>query len=74
MTAILGSALRVGNTIDVWWQPGRDMITDLKPYTGPLRYIWKHGAQIATFAIFRTGMTIDNAESYIVIRPRHATK
>lgn len=60
----LGSTLRVGDVIEVWWQPNRDTIIALRPYTGPLKHLWKHGAQIADFAILETGMTIDNGAYY----------
>jgi hypothetical protein len=33
---IHGSDLRVGDTIKVWWRPGRDTVTKLVPYAGPL--------------------------------------
>lgn len=64
MERVLGSALRVGDTIEVWWQPNRDTITALRPYRGPLAHIWKQGAQLADFAILKTGMTIDNGAIY----------
>jgi len=62
-----GSELKVGDTIEVWWAPRRDTITELKPYNGPLAYLFKGGAQLATFALHKSGMTIDNADSYDVI-------
>lgn len=60
---VTGSDLRVGDTIEVWWQPGRDTITALRPYAGPLT-CFKHGAQLADFALMRTGMTIENGSDY----------
>ncbi len=63
---VLGSELKVGDTIVVWWQPNHDTITKLVPYTGPLK-IWKDGAQLADFAILKTGMTIDNGDYYEVM-------
>jgi hypothetical protein len=54
--------LRVGDTIEVWWQPGRDTITKLRPYTGPLECL--KGGWIAEFAILRTGMTIEPGSQY----------
>ena len=65
--SVEGSALKVGDTIAVWWKPGRDRITELRPYTGPLAHIFPSGASLASFALYRTGMTIDNGELYEVI-------
>lgn len=56
---VFGRDLRVGDTIEVWWQPNRDTITGLRPYKGPLAHIWQEGAMLADFAILKTGMTID---------------
>lgn len=66
MTAerIFGRDLRPGDTIEVWFSGGRDTITDLRPYTGPLTPLFKDGAQIASFALNKTGMTIDNGDIY----------
>lgn len=48
---VYGDELRVGDVVDVMWGAGRDMITALKPYTGPLAQLWVPGeARIATFA------------------------
>lgn len=49
--------LRVGDVIEVWWKPGRDTITKLWPYTGPLKCLGR--AMLAEFAINRTGMTLE---------------
>lgn len=67
MTAVDGKDLRVGDTIEVWWTPRRDTITDLRPYTGKLASLWPTGARIAGFAICATGMTIGNDEQYDLI-------
>ena len=56
-----------GDTIEVWWAPKRDVITELRPYTGQLAHIWKSGASIAAFAICRTGMTIDHDDDFVVV-------
>lgn len=67
---IPGHELRVGDTIRVWWNPGRDTITGLEEYTGPLATTFSEGARIATFAILPRGMTLPNAEAYeLVARP-----
>lgn len=67
---VFGSELQVGDTIEVWWQPNRDTILSLEPYTGSLAYLFKKGAQIASFAI-GPGMTIDNGDLYdLVVRPK----
>lgn len=67
MTSKRGDQLAAGDTISVWWRPGRDTIIDLKPYTGSLAYLWEGQAQIATFAINRIGMTIEPQIEYEVI-------
>jgi len=62
-----GADLRVGDVIEVWWgHSHRDVITDLQPYTGPLAYLFPNGAQLADFALLRTGMTIDNDDDFTV--------
>ena len=57
----LGKDLKVGDTVGVWWQGGRDTITKLVPYHGALSYLWDKygGAQLASFARNQTGMTIE---------------
>lgn len=67
---VSGPELRVGDTIEVWWSPNRDTIIDLKPYTGPLAYLWPGGAQSAKFVVSKTGMTIEPQLSYKVIARR----
>jgi hypothetical protein len=61
---MLGSELRVGDVIDVWWAPNRDCITQLRPYNGPIKEL--AGAQLADFAINRIGMTIEAGVLYRV--------
>lgn len=57
----LGKELNVGDTIQVWWGNGRDTITALRPYRGPLAYLWANhgGARLADFALNSVGMTIE---------------
>lgn len=57
----LGKQLKVGDTIKVWWSGGRDTITALRPYNGPLEYLWAKdgGARLADFALNKSGMTIE---------------
>jgi hypothetical protein len=64
---VYGKDLRIGDTIEVWWTPGRDTITGLRPYTGNLAHLFREGAQLAEFAICKTGMTIDNASPFVVV-------
>ena len=64
MTHLPGADLRVGDTIKVWWQPGRDTITGLYPYVGRLAHLFPAGALIAAFALNPNGMTIDKAGMY----------
>jgi hypothetical protein len=66
-TRVLGSKLKVGDTIEVWWAPKRDTITALSPYTGTLKRLFPKGAQLASFAICKTGMTIENDNYFTVI-------
>lgn len=72
MRHVKGGTLKVGDTIDVWWQPHRDTIMRLRPYDGPLAHIFKEGAQLADFAINKSGMTIDNSDYYDVLMPEGA--
>lgn len=65
MITIDADDLRVGDTIEVWWQPGRDTVVSLRPYDGPLECI-KDG-QIAGFAISKTGMTIEPTAQYRLV-------
>lgn len=64
-----GRDLVVGDTIKVWWKPGRDTITELRIYQGPLLSVFPDGARIANFALNTAGMTIDNAALYEVVVP-----
>jgi hypothetical protein len=64
---VFGKDLRIGDVVEVWWGSKRDTITALVPYCGPLQHIWPAGAQLASFAILRTGMTIDNSDRYAVV-------
>lgn len=64
---VLGSELKVGDTINVWWHPHRDTILGLRPYTGPLAHIFPKGAQLADFALNRSGMTIENDRDFEVV-------
>ena len=60
--------LCVGDTIEVWWQPGRDTIIGLRPYTGPIKCIER--AKLADFAIVKVGMTLEPGALYV--RVAHA--
>lgn len=66
-TTTRGADLKIGNVIEVWWSPKRDTIVEMHPYRGPLEYLFPKGAQIAIFAQFKCGMTIDNDDVYEVI-------
>ena len=61
---IRGGDLQVGDTIRVWWRPGRDTITALTGYDGPLKGILGAGTRIAHFALITTGMTIPPETRY----------
>jgi hypothetical protein len=68
---VSGDELRVGDVIDVWWQPNRDQITALREYNGPHKPLGC--IAIADFALNRTGMTIWDCENYTVLTrgPEH---
>lgn len=72
---VKGSDLKIGDELHVWWnltdrgsRPNRDVITKLVPYNGLLNYVFKDGAQLASFTYNRTGMTIENGNIYTVDR------
>jgi len=67
MMQVLGSELRAGDTIEVWWKPRRDTLLELRPYHGPLEHVFAQGASIARFALLSGGMTIDHGELFTVI-------
>lgn len=67
MTKVKGSALRVGDTLSVWWAGGRDTITAIRPYHGTSASLFPEGAQIASFAINQGGMTVLNGDLYEVV-------
>ena len=52
--------LKLGDTIKVWWAPGRDTIIAMHPYTGPLLHILGEGTMLADFALNPTGMTLES--------------
>lgn len=60
--------IKIGDTLDVWWGNGRDTITDLKPYNGPLVRVLGEGTKLASFALFSTGMTLAGNGSYRRLR------
>jgi hypothetical protein len=59
--------LRVGDMIKVWWDPGQDTITELKPYTGPLLNLLGAGTKLASFRIYKLGMTLSTKERFETI-------
>ena len=63
---VLGSELKAGDTIEVWWQPNRDTIVWIKPYTGRLAHLWSpQGVFIAEFALLGSTMTISSTDSFV---------
>ncbi len=68
---VKGQDLQVGDTIDVWWAPGRATIIELTLYAGPLHSLLKGNAKgeprIAKFAVGKVGMTIPPGTIYEVI-------
>lgn len=64
---ITGDALRVGDTISVWWKPGQDTIINLIPYEPPVTMDLPPGRyQVAVFALNTMGMTIEPGQTYEV--------
>lgn len=65
MTTVMvdGKDLRVGDVIEVWWQPRREQITRLEPYSGPFDFI----CCVARFALSPTGMSIGRNQRYTVL-------
>jgi hypothetical protein len=59
--------LKIGDTIKVWWRPGRDSITALRPYTGPLRATLGDETKVAEFALNETGMTLEGDAVFEVL-------
>ncbi len=59
--------LKVGDTIEVWWKPGRDTIIGLRPYRGPLGNVIGSGSRLAEFALNKTGMTCCEGDVFTVI-------
>lgn len=70
MKSVLGSELKVGDTIKVWWNPNRDTIVKLTPYKGAYANDpeWKD-VQFAFFAIYAVGMTIFPDDDFNLITP-----
>jgi hypothetical protein len=64
---VLGKDLKPGDTIKVWWNPGQDTITKLVEYNGPSEFFSNGKAKIATFALNKTGMTIDNNDWFDLV-------
>lgn len=50
--------LKIGDTLIVWWKPGRDTITDIKR---------ESGKTYAIFAINKIGMTLEDNLLYETI-------
>lgn len=59
-----GSELKVGDVISTWF--GKQRITALRPYNGPLSYIWNGQAQLADLTPNSIGMTIEPDSRFIV--------
>jgi hypothetical protein len=58
--------LRIGDVVEVWWKPRRDVITGIKPYTGPLMCLGE-GAKIIEFANCPGGMTLAGDDGMTVL-------
>jgi len=70
---IYGHELKVGDTIEVWWNGGRDIICGRKETPKYAQKFYDdnfpHGAWFAEFVLLRTGMTIDNNDIYYRLTP-----
>jgi hypothetical protein len=54
-----GNELNVGDTINVWWSPGQDVIKRFTDYTGPYKMQREFlGARIAKFTVKNLSMTV----------------
>ena len=54
-----GSEIKVGDTLKVWWNPGRDTIKSLTDYNGPYKDQREFSSSmIAEFTVRKLGMTI----------------
>jgi len=54
---VKGSEVRVGDILEVWWNPGRDTVTGIRPYEGRLDCM--KGGWIFEFALLPSGsMTV----------------
>lgn len=60
--------LKIGDTIEVWWRPGRDTITALKPYNGPLLSTLGEGTKLADFELNKCGMTLESGAIFEVVK------
>jgi hypothetical protein len=71
---IKGSELKPNDLLHVWWSnkqqqaSNRARIRHIKPYTGPLLYLFDEGASIAEFYDTKCGMTIEHSTLYYVDR------
>ena len=71
-TKVQGSDLRIGHVVKVWFtgEQGSTLV-GLRPYKGPLEYLFPEGAQIGNFTSNtpkgRTEMTIDNGAFFEVL-------
>jgi hypothetical protein len=64
----LGKHLKVGDTIEVWWQPKRDTITNMTPHSGKNAYIFEPGgAQFFTFQVNQAGISMGNNDHFWVL-------
>jgi hypothetical protein len=68
MPYTLGRYLKVGDTIEVWWYPKRDRITDLAPHSGQNAYIFEPGgAQFIIFEVNQEGISMGNNDHFWVM-------
>jgi hypothetical protein len=64
-----GSKIKVGDTLVVWWRPGRDTIKSLTDYNGPYKQQREFiGSRIAEFTFRNLGMTILSGDVFEVVK------
>ena len=63
--SVIGRDLRVGDTILVWWRPGRDTIVRFTDYDGRYKsHPGWDGVRLAEFALLKSGMTVFADEDF----------
>jgi hypothetical protein len=69
VTVVLARDVKVGDVLEVWWAPRRDIVTAIAPYRGPLECM--QGGWIFTFALLpvKGGMSVAPGDTFQMITP-----